>query len=471
MAKGRNNRLIIGLIALIGILVAVAVWKSKNTPKGETVNVEKVQKRTIRETVSASGKVYPEVEVKISSDVSGEIVELLVEEGDTVFKGQLLAKVNAETYLPSVERGQAGLSGAKAQASQVKAAIENALAQKQQVETQVSFARNTHTRNEQLLKDGVVSQADFDNSYNNLKTAEANLRAAVAGVQSAGDNARAADYSVQSSEASLKELRTNLKRTAIYAPMSGIVSKLNVEKGDRALGTIQMTGTEIMRIANMSQIEVQVDVSESDIPRVSVGDVAEIDIDAYAGRKFKGHISQIANTASGSASAAAALTNDQVTNFAVKIRIDVDSYSDLMGKNKKYPFRPGMSASVQIYTKSAENVLSVPIMAVTTRDREKKVTKPGEEEEQGLKRVTKEASMLDKVQEVVFVTSADTVRMVEVKTAIQDDQYIQITEGLQEGEEIVIGPYDAVSRKLKQGALINKEDAEKKRKEREKAKE
>jgi HlyD family secretion protein len=467
MAKRRNNRLIIGLVALIGILIAVAVWKNKNAPKGETVNVEKVQKRTIRETVSASGKVYPEVEVKISSDVSGEIVELLVEEGDTVRKGQLLAKVNPETYIPSIERGQAGLSGAKAQSSQVRAAIENALANQQQMETQVSYARTVLARNEQLLKEGVISQADFDNSTNNLKTAEANLRAAISSVSSANDNARAADFSVQGNEASLKELRTSLKRTAIYAPMDGIVTKLNIEKGDRVLGTIQMAGTEIMRIANMSKIEVQVDVSESDIPRISIGDVAEIDVDAYSNRKFRGHIMQIANTASGGATAS--LTNDQVTNFAVKIRIDADSYSDLLGKNKKHPFRPGMSAAVQIFTNTADNVLSVPIMAVTTRDREKKVSTPGEEGPQGLQRVEKE-TMLEKVKEVVFVASADSVRMVEVKTAIQDDQYIQITEGLQEGEEIVIGPYDAVSRKLKQGSKINKEDLEKKRKEREKEK-
>jgi HlyD family secretion protein len=467
MAKRRNNRLIIGLVALIGILIAVAVWKNKNAPKGETVNVEKVQKRTIRETVSASGKVYPEVEVKISSDVSGEIVELLVEEGDTVRKGQLLAKVNPETYIPSIERGQAGLSGAKAQSSQVRAAIENALANQQQMETQASYARTVLARNEQLLKEGVISQADFDNSSNNLKSAEANLRAAISSVSSANDNARAADFSVQGNEASLKELRTSLKRTAIYAPMDGIVTKLNIEKGDRVLGTIQMAGTEIMRIANMSKIEVQVDVSESDIPRISIGDVAEIDVDAYSNRKFRGHIMQIANTASGGATAS--LTNDQVTNFAVKIRIDANSYSDLLGKNKKHPFRPGMSAAVQIFTNTADNVLSVPIMAVTTRDREKKVSTPGEEGSQGLQRVEKE-TMLDKVKEVVFVASADSVRMVEVKTAIQDDQYIQITEGLQEGEEIVIGPYDAVSRKLKQGSKINKEDLEKKRKEREKEK-
>ncbi len=468
MAKRRNNRLIIGLVALIGILIAFAIWKNKNAPKGETVNVEKVQKRTIRETVSASGKVYPEVEVKISSDVSGEIVELLVEEGDTVHKGQLLAKVNPETYLPSIERGQAGLSGAKAQSAQVKAAIENALANQQQMETQLSYARNILSRNQQLLKDGVISQADFDNSANNLKSAEANLRAAISSVSSANSNASAADFSVQGNEASLKELRTSLKRTAIYAPIDGIVTKLNIEKGDRVLGTIQMAGTEIMRIANMSKIEVQVDVSESDIPRISIGDIAEIDVDAYSDRKFRGHIMQIANTASGSG-VTQSLTNDQVTNFAVKIRIDADSYSDLLGKNKKHPFRPGMSAAVQIFTNTADNVLSVPIMAVTTRDREKKVSKPGEEPEEGLQRVEKETT-LDRVKEVVFVASADSVKMVEVKTAIQDDQYIQITEGLQEGEEVIVGPYDAVSRKLKQGSKIIKEDLEKKRKEREKDK-
>ena len=248
-------------------------------------------------------------------------------------------------------------------------------------------------------------------------------------------------------------MKTNLRRTSIFAPMGGIVSKLNVELGEQVVGSVQMTGTEIMRIANLNSMEVQVDVSENDVLRVNLGDDVEIEVDAYLDRKFKGKVTEIANSASNTGTSIS-LNTDQVTNFIVKIRIDPDSYKDLIMKGKKFPFRPGMSASVDINTDTQVDVLSVPIQSVTTREDEEK----DDDEEEKKKKDEEE------IREVVFVMQADTVLMLDVKTGIQDDEYIQIISGLEEGAEVVEGPYSAISRKLKSGMEVVKEDKEKKKK-------
>jgi HlyD family secretion protein len=464
MATNKKNRLIWILGAVVLLLLGAAAWKSKNKPKGEKVTTEKVQRRTIRESVTASGKVFPEIEVKISSDVSGEVVELLVQEGDSVRKGQLLCRINPDTYVSNVERGEAGVNSARANASQSKTQIKNAQARRAQAETNLNNARKAHERNVKLLNEGVVSQEAVDNTGNALRVAEATLNAAEADIASSEESARAADYNVQSNSATLKELRTNLKRTSIYAPASGIISKLNIEKGERVVGTMQMAGTEIMRIADFSSMEVQVDVSENDIPRVNLNDIVDIDIDAYVGRKFKGHVYQIANSASNTGTAnAVALNSDQVTNFIVKIRIDQSSYADLVGKGKKHPFRPGMSASVEIATDEVQNVLSVPIQAITTRDRVEKSKDAKESWE--MQRVENNQNTNQKeIKEVVFVTNGTTVKMVEVQSGIQDDEYIEVKMGLNEGEEVISGPYDAISRKLKDGDKYHIEDPKDKKK-------
>ena len=459
----KSSRLIFILLGIVALIGAGIWWSSSNKPKGEKVQTEKVAKRTIYETVSASGKIFPEVEVKISSDVSGEVVELLVQEGDTVKKGQLLCRVNPEAYISTVERGEAGVNSARAQADQSRSQIESTRTRSTQAKAQLENAKTVLDRQKTLFSDGVISKAELDNAAVTYRVAEASFAAAEADIKSIEQGSRAADYSIKSANAQLKELRTNLKRTSIYAPTSGIISKLNVKKGERVLGTIQMSGTEILRIADFSSMEVQVDVSENDVPRVNVGDQVDIDIDAFIGRKFKGKVYQIANTANNTTTATGAvnLNSDQVTNFVVKIRIDPSSYSDLISKNKKHPFRPGMSASVEVFTKSVENTLSVSIQGVTTRDREE-VKKVDEDDEFKLKRSEKETAPKTKdIKEVVFVCSGDTLKMVEVKTGIQDDSFIQL-EGLQEGEEIVIGPYDAVSRKLKSGDKFVREDLSKK---------
>lgn len=462
MAKRkRSNLLFIVLgVVLVG-LIGVAVWKARTKPKGEKVYTEKAEKRTIKEEVAASGKVFPQTEVKISSDVSGEIVELSVEEGDSVKVGDLLAKIDPDAYQSQVERGVAGVNSAKAQLANARSQIENFKAQKESTEAQLINAREIHKRNEELRKDGVISEADFESSLSNVRALEANLRSAEANIKAAEESAEAAKFQVNSAEASLKELRTALGRTTIYAPMNGIVSKLNVEEGERVVGTIQMAGTEMMRIANLNAMEVRVEVSENDIPRVAYGDLVEIEVDAYLDRIFLGRVTQIANSST-TTGTTAALTTDQVTNFEVRINIDPSSYDDLISPQNPYPFRPGMSASVEINTETKDGVLSIPIQAVTTRERKEEKGKDATAKQVNLK---KEEASLDDLLEVVFVVVADTIDMREVKTGIQDDTYIEILNGLQEGDEIVIGPYTAISRKLEGGDTVEVEKEKEKEEE------
>ena len=455
--KKNNNRLIFILASIIAVLIAIAVWKSQQKPKGEKVEVEQVKKRTIKETVAASGKVFPEVEVNISPDVSGEVVELYVEEGDSVRVGQLLAKIDPEAIQSQVERQAASVNNTQAQVARAKADIERnkalltqSQAQKEQIQAQLTNTRSIHERNEKLHKEGIISVQEFDQSLSNLQNLEASLKSADASYQSAKANlnaaeqsAKAAEFTVKSSQASLKELRTNLKRTSVFSPMTGVVSMLSVEKGERVVGAGMMAGTEMMRVANMNSMEVQVDVSENDIPRVTLNDEVEVEVDAYIDRKFKGKVTEIANSATSATGAATSLNSDQVTNFVVKIRVDLESYQDLTTTSNRFPLRPGMSASVEIFTNKKEGVLSIPIQAVTVRESK-------EENEEGEK---------DNL-EVVFATvaSADTIKMIEVKTGIQDDTYIELIDGLAEGDEIVVGPYSAVSKKLESGSTINKKE-------------
>ncbi len=444
--KKKKNTLIYILFGAIALLTIGAVIKSMNRETGEKVEVEKAELRTIRETVEASGKVFPKTEVKISSDVSGEIVELLVQEGDSVTAGQVLARVDPEAYNSQVERAQAGVNSSKSALANARSQIEASKAQREQIEAQLKNARDIHERNEKLFKEGVISQQDFDASQTNLRTLESNLKASQANIRSAQQSAESAEFQIKSAEASLKEISTSLKRTTIYATMSGIVSKLNVEKGERVVGTSMMAGTEILRIADLKVMEVQVEVTENDLPRIALGQMADIEIDAYLNRTFKGKIVEIAHTASNLVSAAGAvnLTSDQVTNFVVKIDIDPESYRDLATLGKPYPFRPGMSASVEIYTKTVEGVVSVPIQSVSTRDR-----KQSKEEDDA------QSFLKDNVMEVVFVKMhGDTVDMREVKTGVQDNDFIEILSGVKEGEEIVKGPYAAVSKALRQGSQI-----------------
>lgn len=434
--KSRRWLILILLLAFLGLL-AFAYFKNKNKPKGEEVTIEDVEKRTIKETVSASGRIFPEVEVKISSDVSGEIVDLKVEEGDSVVMGQILAKIDPEAYVSAVERGRASLDNQRAQVAISKSQKLNNIAQKEQIIANLENATQVHVRNTKLKDDGIISEVEFQQSLSNLRALEANLKAAEAGIASAEESIKASEFSVQSSEASLKELRTNLNRTTIKAPQSGIISSLSVEKGERVVGTIQMTGTEMMRIANLNAMEVQVEVSENDILKVRAGDQVNVEVDAYVDKVFTGFVTEIANSAANTTSATGAqtLNTDQVTNFIVKARIDPESYSGMKSSNSKYPFRPGMSASVDIFTDAAEDVLSIPIQAVTVRENDEK-----------------------ELEEVVFVYEADTARMISVKTGIQDDDFIEVLEGLDAGQTIVSGPYTAVSKNIEEGSQLREKE-------------
>ena len=462
--KKKSNWRLIAIVGGILALTGAAIYRAQSKPKGIEVYAEAAQKRSISETVSASGKIFPETEVKISSDVSGEVTELYVKEGDSVTVGQILAKIRPDEYQSALEQGQASVNTARAQRDISSGNINGALAQLEQLradlsraKAQLEVAQKSFQRSDKLYKEGVVSSAEFDNAQNTLRSAEAGVKVAEAALKSgetnlsnAKENVRVADYGINSANARLKELRTSLQKTIITAPVSGVVSKLNIEKGERVVGTLQMAGTEMMRIANFQSMEVQVDVSENDINKVALGNITDIEVDAYLGRKFKGKVTEIANSASNVGSgSSAALNTDQVTNFIVKIRVDPDSYTDLIKPGKTYPFRPGMSASVDIFTNTVNDALSVPLIAVTTREK-KDAPKPDEDAPEA-KQV---ALDMDDIKEIVFVVVGDTVGVKEVKTGIQDNDHIVILSGLNEGDQVVTGPYTAVSRKLETGKKI-----------------
>ncbi len=446
--SGKRKWLILGLLLTVIAIAAFVFYKKNNAPEGIEVDTAKAELRDIKETVSASGRIYPETEVIISSDVSGEIVELYVEEGDSVRMGQTLLRIDPEAYQSAVERSQANVNNSKAQMANAKAQIESTKAAKYELETQLIQAERVHQRNIDLFKDGVVSQAQFDETLSQVETLQARVKSAEASIAASQESARAAEYNVMSAEASLKEMRTNLNRTTIKAPTAGVISSLSVEQGERVVGTAQMAGTEIMRISDLSTMEAQVEVSENDILKVSLGDKAEIEVDAYLDRTFSGVVTEIANSASNVASGTGnSLNTDQVTNFIVKIRLDADSYQDLIANGKEHPFRPGMSTSVDIVTDVKSNVLTVPIQSVAMRD----LSEEGEEENYG---------------EVIFAYEADTARMIPVSTGIQDDEFIYILSGLSEGVEIVSGPYSALSKEIESGAQlrIKEEDTPKDKK-------
>ena len=382
------------------------------------VTSDTVNTRNIIETVSASGKIQPEIEVKIASDVSGEIVELYVQEGDSVKKGQLLMEINPDVYVSEYERMVANLN-------QTKANMASAQSRQEQSQSQLLQAENTYKMNKPLHDKKAISETEWNTIETNYEVAKSNLKAAKQDVI-------AQQYTVASMGASLKAAKTNLSRTKIYSPMNGIVSMLNVKKGERVVGTATMAGTEMMRIADLSVMEVNVEVNENDIVKVDLGDTALIEVDAYLNRKFKGIVTSIANSPKTSNNA---ISTDEVTNFEVKIRISRSSYQDLLVKRNTSPFRPGMSATVDVITGNINNAISVPIQSVTAK-----------------KDTTITAS--DEFKEYVFVIENKKVKMVLVKTGIQDNKYIQILSGLTKGQMVVEGPYDAISKKLEDGMKV-----------------
>lgn len=445
--SGKKKIFIIGGIVLLVILITLAVTKKKGS--GEiNVATELVSSRTIIESVSANGKIQPEVDVKISPYISGEVVELNVIEGDKVKKGDLLAKIDPEIYISNYERIEAALQMQKAN-------LANAKARLAQSQAQFIKSEEDYKRSKKLFDQNVISQSDFDGSSSAFTVAKEEVTAAK-------ENVNAAEFSVNSAEASLREAKENLTRTSIYAPNDGTVSRLSIEKGERVTGASQFSsGTEIMRIANLERMIVIVEVNENDIVRVSIYDTCLIEVDAYLNTKFKGIVTEIATSAN-----VTGISADQVTNFEVKILILEDSYKNLVGEEDiiKSPFRPGMSATVDIQTETAPNILTVPIQAVTTRadTTEKTMTSEMNEEKEpegeGDVTIVEKSKKDSDLKEFVFLYDNGKARMTEVKTGIQDNMYIQIIEGLSNGQEVIVGPYRAVSKKLKDGDSVKKVD-------------
>jgi HlyD family secretion protein len=426
--------ILIGLVVLIAILGGLKYAGVFGKKEGTKVTAEKVQLRTITEIVNASGKIYPVIEVKVSPDISGEITELTVQEGDSVTKGQIVARIYADIYSIQANQAASGVAQSQAQVANAQAALEAFKAQLDQSE-------KTYKMQKQLFDEKVISRNEFNLSESNFKSAQANYNAAKQGI-------KGGQASVQSAQSNLAKANKDLGRTAVLAPMNGVVSLLNVKKGERVVGSNLMSGTEMLRIADMAKIEIRVDVSESDIAKVHLGDSAIVTVDAYSTRKFKGLVTQIASSNNGAATQSAlANTSTDVTNYKVYVRLLPESYDDLLAKGS-YPFRPGMSASADIQTKTHVNVLSVPINAVTTRDKNDSTAKVAG----ATKAVTdKAASSEDDLEVVVFIVDKEgTVKKVKVTTAIQDINYIEITEGLKEGDNVISGPYDVVSKLLKE---------------------
>ncbi len=452
---GKKKKIIrYSIIAVVALIIILVILKKSGVISSEDaikVSIETVQKHNIIETVSASGKVQPEVEVKISPDVSGELIELLVKEGDKVSKGQLLAKIKPDFYEASYEQAVASSNGAKAN-------LANSNARLLQVKAQLINAKATYERNEKLWKQQVISAAEWDGAKSSYEVAKAELQASEQTVQGA-------DFNLKNALAIVKQSRDNLNKTAIYAPVDGTISKLSAEKGERVVGASQFSAPEILRIANLNEMEVKVSVNENDIVRVHLGDTALVEVDAYLKRKFKGVVTSIANSANSSG-----LGVDQVTNFDVKIRILRDSYIDLLPKDNPNlsPFRPGMSATVDIQTASVYNVISVPIQAVTSRDNAQGIVKDADKKTDQMENDEQAKVVSDKnkqektkaveAQEYVFVYENGKVKMTKVKTGIQDNTNIQILEGLKEKQEVVGGPYKAVSKTLKDGDKVKKTD-------------
>lgn len=441
--KRKSNKLIYWLIgSLLVIIIFLVVGKSAGwigKPREIEVELAQVKRTTIVERVSASGTVQPVTEVKIAPEVSGEIIDLLVEEGDSVSRGQLLVKIRPDVWESQLQRAQASLSQQRANLAQAEANLNAARA---------AFIRaeQEYNRQKKLRDENVISLADWQLAEQNFKIAQTDVMAAEKGVE-------AAKYIIQSTEASLREAQENFRKTSVVAPMDGVVSKLIVRKGERVVGTATMAGTEMLRIADLNVMEVRVDVNENDIVRVSVGDTAIIDVDAYAstGKKFKGVVTLIANTAKDKTSP------DAITEFEVRILILDSSYRDLVEAGNRFPFRPGMTASADIITTRKEDVLSVPLAAVTTRNPNQGGDAggtPNRNASQGPTQNNQPARPADAPKTVIFINDRGTAKMVEVKTGISDYENIEILSDLSDSTQVITGPYLVVSNRLKEGDKV-----------------
>jgi HlyD family secretion protein len=448
-------RIIIAVVIIIVLLVVAknAGWIGKT--EGTKVTAEKVIRRDITEIVTASGKIYPEKEVKISPDISGEVVELGVsQEGDSVHKGQELAKIYADIY--TTQRDQAA-----AQMNQQQAMVSNINETLPGLKATMETDKRALDREKQLLDQKVVSVSEYETAQSTYLTAQANYLAAL-------QNVRGNVAGVASAKANLDIAAKNLSRTTVVSPIDGVVSLLSIKKGERVVGNSMMAGTEMMRVADMSKIEAIVDVGENDIPKVQLGDTALIEVDAYNDRKFRGIVTQIASSVTTSTGSTTTVSTNDVTNYKVHIRLSPDSYKDLIDPRhaRHFPFRPGMSASADIQTRTHKSVLSIPINAVATREKNTDNAVVGSTEASD--NTDNNGSSDDKddnksdtrssggdLDEVAFlVMPGDSVKKIKVHTDIQDINYIEVKDGLKEGEQVVTGPYSLVSKTMRSGLRI-----------------
>ncbi len=406
----KNKKILKILVPAVILLLIFAIVGKKAGWFGKAatvkVAVENAEKRTIIETITANGKIQPEKEVKITPDVSGEIVELTVKEGDHVEKGQLLLRIKPDIYISQKDRSMAAISSARARLAQAEA---------QFLQSELSYKRT-----KQLYDEQTISKSEYEQAEASYSVAKAEVDAA--------------KYSVISAEASLKEANETLVKTSIYSPMTGTVSMLLVELGERVAGTGMMAGTEMLRVADLSRMEAQVEVNENDIPRVKLGDTATIAVDAYVDYKFKGIVTEMANSAK-----TTGVSADQVTNFDVKILVIPASYKELSDKGNEHPLRPGMSATVDIQTEIKPGIITVPIQSVTTRTDTTKITQTVSDED---------------IRTLVFITDGVRALAKDVKTGIQDNSYIEILSGVSEGDRVVFAPFSAISKKLSDSTLV-----------------
>jgi len=433
----RYALIVLGVFILFIIIARQAGWIGEE--HGIRVTVEAAEKRNIVEIVTASGKVQPVTEVKIAPDVSGEIVQILVKEGDFVQRGDLLVRINPDIYESALDRVEASLNTSRAN-------LANARARKMQAEAQFINAQSSFERNQRLFNQDAISESEFDQ-------ARAQFLVAQAEVEAAKQSVVASEFQVKSAEATLRESRENLTKTNIFSPMDGTISRLDAELGERVVGTSQFAGTEILRIANLNEMELKVEVNENDIIRVNEGDTAVIEVDAWLNEEFTGVVTSIANSA---LSQGQALSVDQVTNFEVKIRILTESYRHLLREDRPHlsPFRPGMSASADIKTKTVFDVVSVPIQAVTTREPVRESTDNNEESNEETAPESREPGSLPRMQEYVFIYKDGVVTMTPVVSGIQDSNHIEIKSGVEDGDQVVTGPFRAVSRALNDGDKV-----------------
>lgn len=417
MAKSKKKKYILPLI--IVLIIILAVMKScgvfGSNEKIDQVETQQATTATIVQIVTASGKIKPSTEVKIAPEVSGEITQLTVKEGDEVKKGQLLVQIKQDIYISAVNRAQA--------------AVQQSIAALEQSAARLKESESEYKRSKLLFESGTIARADWEATEANYKVARLTYDASKS--------------SLESARATLKEAEDNLMRTQIFAPIDGTISQLNVEAGERVVGTAQMAGTEVLRVANLDSMEVEVTVGENDIVKLAVGNPVDIEVDAYWGKRFKGRVTEIASSAANVTETSSA---DQVTNFNVKIIILDESYRDLVEeKNLLHtPFKPGMTASVEIESDRKDSILVAPIRAVSTRQ------------------VKDSTDGTTRTREVVFVLQDGKAQQKEVETGIQDDENIEILHGIEPGETLITGPYSLVSKTLHDGQSVKVSEKKKK---------